>query len=158
MIDAALWRDRWAGLAPRERRWLAVGAVVVVGALFHALLWLPLVQDLPRARADAERAQRRLVSATAAVATAATRSTTPSRDPLDAALRASLARHGLGAGEATIEIAGARATVTLPSVRFATLVGLIDGLAREHAVHVVEATITARVEPGRVRAELALAR
>jgi len=37
-------------------------------------------------------------------------------------------------------------------------VGLVDTLAREHAVHVVEATITARVEPGRVRAELALAR
>ena len=158
MMDAALWRDRWAALAPRERRFLAAGALIVAAALLYVLVWLPLVQDLPRARAEAERAQRRLASATAAVAAAATRATTPSRDPLDAALRASLARHGLGGGESSLEIVGTRATVTLPSVRFATLVALVDGLAREHAVHVVEATLTARVEPGRVRAELAVAR
>ena len=158
MIDAAAWRDRWAALAPRERRMLVVGAVVVAVALGYALLWLPLVADLPRARADAERAQRRLASASAAAAVAATRATTPTRDPLDASVRSALARQGVGTGDASIEFAGGRASVTLPSVRFAALVGLVDTLAREHAVHVVEATITARVEPGRVRAELTLAR
>ncbi|HET9340142.1 MAG TPA: type II secretion system protein GspM [Casimicrobiaceae bacterium] len=158
MIDAAAWRDRWSALAPRERRIVVTGILIVAAALAVTLLWLPLVADLPRARAEADRAERRLASATAAVATAASRATTPSRAPLEAALRAALARHGIGSGEATLEVAGARATLTLPSLRFATLVALVDALAREDAVTVVEATITARVEPGRVRAELALSR
>ena len=40
----------------------------------------------------------------------------------------------------------------------ADLEALIDALARDEALHVAEATILPRVEPGRVRAELQLAR
>jgi len=151
-------RDRYAALAPRERRMLVIGALVVAAALLYALLWLPLAQDLPRARAEAERADRRLASATAAVATAASRTTPVSRSPVDAAIRGALAKHGVATGDATLEVAGARAALTIPSIRFPTLVALIDGLARSDAVHVVDATITARVEPGLVRAELTLGR
>ena len=153
----AALRDRHAALAPRERRVLVVGSIVLAAALLYALVWLPLAQDLPRARADAERAQRRLASATAAAAMASSRVTTAPRGPIDAAVRGALAKHGIAA-DATVEVAGARAALTIPSVRFATLVALVDGLARGDAVHVVDATITARVEPGLVRAELTLGR
>ena len=51
-----------------------------------------------------------------------------------------------------------RATLLLASVRFDTLIALLDALAREDAVHVVDATISARVEADRVRAELTLSR
>jgi type II secretory pathway component PulM len=156
MSDA--WRDRWAVLAPRERGMLVAGAIVVVGALLYAFLWRPLVDDLPRARADAERAERRLASATASASVAASRAQSPARGPLDASIRGALARHNLSAADATLEVAGARAALTIPSIRFATLVALVDTLARSDAVHVVDATITARVEPGAVRAELTLAR
>ena len=154
----AALRDRYAALAPRERRMLLLGSAVLAAALLYALVWLPLAQDLPRARADAERAQRRLASATAAAAIASSRATVVPRGPIDAAIRGALAKHGIAAGDATVEVAGARAALTIPSVRFATLVALVDGLARGDAVHVVDATITARVEPGVVRAELTLGR
>jgi type II secretory pathway component PulM len=150
--------ERWAAMSPRERALLAAGAVVVVAALLYAFAWRPLVDDLPRAKRDAERAERRLASAQAAASAAAARATPPARAPLDAAIRGALARQGLAAGDATLEIAGERAAVTLPSVRFATLVALLDTLAREDAVHAVEATLTARVEAGQVRAELSLSR
>ncbi|MEO8487096.1 MAG: type II secretion system protein GspM [Betaproteobacteria bacterium] len=157
-MDAASLRDRWAGYAPREKRALVAGTLVIVATLLYAFVWFPLAQDLPRARLDAERAERRLASATAAATAAGTRATTPSRGPIDAAVRGALARNGVSAGDATLETAGTRASLTIPSIRFATLVALVDGLARSDAVHVVDATITARVEPGRVRAELALSR
>jgi type II secretory pathway component PulM len=44
------------------------------------------------------------------------------------------------------------------AIGYDTLVGLIDALQRDARLRVVEATITARVDPGTVRAELTLAR
>jgi type II secretory pathway component PulM len=152
------WRDRWSTLAPRERAMLALGAIVVVGGSLYAFAWRPIVDDMPRARAAAERAERRLASAAAAATVAASRAPSPARAPLDASIRGALAKHDVAAGDATLEVAGARAALTLPSIRFATLVGLVDSLARDDAVHVVDAAITARVEPGLVRAELTLSR
>ena len=157
-MDGAALRDRWSRLDARERRWLVVGAAVVAASLAYAFAWHPLVRDLPRAEREAAHAQARLARAQNAVAITATRSPAPARQPLDAAIRGTMARHGIAAADASLEIAGARAALTIPSVRFAAIVGLVDTLAREHAVHVVDATITARVETGRVRAELSLAR
>jgi len=152
------WRDRWSTLAPRERAMLGFGAIVVVAASLYAFAWRPIVDDIPRARADAMRAAQRLASASAAASVAASRAPAPARAPLDASVRGALAKHDVAAGDAALEVAGARAALTLPSVRFATLVGIVDTLARDDAVHVVDAAITARVEPGLVRAELTLSR
>lgn len=151
-------RDRWATLAPRERGLLVAGAIVVAGALIYAVAWRPLADDLPRARADAERAERRLAAATASASVAGSRTQAPLRGPLDLSIRAALARQGVGTTDAVVEVAGTRAALTIPSIRFSTLVALVDTLARNEAVHVVDATIAARVEPGQVRAELTLAR
>ena len=151
-------RDRWNGLDARERRWLVAGSIVVTAALAYAFAWQPLVADLPRAEREAERAQARLVRAGGAVAISETRASAPARQPLEAAIRAAMARHGIAAADASLDLAGARAALTVPSIPFATVVVLVDTLAREHAVHVVDATFSARVEPGRVRAELSLAR
>jgi type II secretory pathway component PulM len=49
-------------------------------------------------------------------------------------------------------------SAVLGSVPFDTLVRVLDDLARAEHVRVIEARITARVEPGTVRAELALGR
>ncbi|HQU49530.1 MAG TPA: hypothetical protein PLM09_10450, partial [Casimicrobiaceae bacterium] len=80
------------------------------------------------------------------------------RAPLDVAIRTALARAGITAADATLEMSAGRATLLLASVRFDTLIALLDALAREGAVHVVDATISARVEADRVRAELTLSR
>ncbi|HJU24423.1 MAG TPA: type II secretion system protein GspM [Casimicrobiaceae bacterium] len=48
--------------------------------------------------------------------------------------------------------------VIIDAAAFATLVRAIDDLSRGDGVRVVDATLTARVDPGTVRAELAFAR
>lgn len=151
-------KDRWSALATRERRFVVAGALVVAAALANVLLWQPVVADLPRAERDAIRAELRLDRARAAAHAAGTRTPAQAREPVDVAVRAALARTGVAPSDATLEVDTGRATLVLASARFETLVALVDALARDAAVHVVDATITARVEPGRVRAELSLAR
>lgn len=149
---------RWSGLAARERRFVAAGAFVVAAAIAYALLWQPIVADLPRAERDAASAELRLERARAAALASQTRGVAPADAPIDAAIRAGLAKAGIAAADATLESDGTRATLVLASVRFDALVPLLGALARDAALHVVDATITARVEPGSVRAELTLAR
>ncbi len=157
-MDGATLRDRWDRLDARERRWLGAGAFVVAAALAYAYAWHPMTNDLSRAGREAERAQARLARAQDAVAIAGIRAPALAREPLDAAIRGSMARHGIAAADASLDVAGTRATLTIPSARFTAIAGLVDTLAREHAVHVVDATLAARVEAGRVRAELSLSR
>lgn len=150
--------DRWALLAPRERAFIAGGAVVVAAALAWATLGEPAGDGRARSAREPERSTLRLARARADAAVIATRPVVTPREAPDVAIRAALARRGIGAADATVAVAGGRATLTLVSVRFDHLVGLIDALARDEALHVAEATILPRVEPGRVRAELQLAR
>jgi type II secretory pathway component PulM len=157
-MAAEALRERWSALATRERRFVVAGGLVVAAALANVLLWQPVVADLPRAEHDAIRAELRLDRARAAALAAGTRNTTPAREPVDVAVRAALARAGVASSDATLDVDAGRATLVLASVRFETLVALVDALAHDAAVHVVDATFTARVEPGRVRAELSLAR
>ena len=51
-----------------------------------------------------------------------------------------------------------RARVVFAAVDFARLIAGLEALQRESGLTVVEATLTARIEPGTVRAELVLAR
>lgn len=150
--------DRWAQLAPRERAFVLAGTLVVAAALAWATLGDQAGDGRARSARDAERSTLRLAQARADAAVVATRPVATARDAPDVAIRAALARRGIGAADATVAVAGGRATLTLASVRFDHLVGLIDALARDEALHVAEATFLPRVEPGRVRAELQLAR
>ncbi len=151
-------RERWSGLGARERRFVVAGALVVGAAIANVLLWRPIEGDLARAGRDAARAETRLERARAAALDGSTRGETPARAPLDVAIRTALARAGITAADATLEMSAGRATLLLASVRFDTLIALLDALAREGAVHVVDATISARVEADRVRAELTRSR
>ena len=51
-----------------------------------------------------------------------------------------------------------RVHVVLPEVRFDALVAALDALARDDGLRPVEASLTARVDPGTLRAELSFAR
>ena len=51
-----------------------------------------------------------------------------------------------------------RAHVVLAAVSYDALIGALEALQRDARLRAVEATLTARVEPGIVRAELTLAR
>lgn len=151
-------RDRWDGLSPRERAFLIAGAIIVFAALAWGLVADPLARQLPDARRDAARAAVVLEVARRDAQAASTRATTPARGPVDADLRQAFAQRKIDPADATIVAAGGRVTLTFASIGFDAMLGLLDALAREHAIHVVEATILPRVEPGQVRADLVLAR
>jgi len=155
-VDAL--RNRWDGLSARERAFLIAGAIVVLAALAWGIAVDPLARLVPEARRDAARAALALDLAQRDAQAASTRSTAPARGPIEADLRQAFAQGKIDPADATIVAAGGRVTLTFASIGFDTMLGLLDTLAREHAIHVVEATILPRVEPGRVRADLVLAR
>ena len=69
-----------------------------------------------------------------------------------------LAQLGFRPAVTSLEWREGRAHVVFAAIDFDSLVNLLDTLQRDAKLRAVEATITARVEPGNVRAELTLAR
>mgnify|MGYP003376785503 CR=1 FL=1 len=153
---------RWWALKPAgERRTMTAVALVVAATLGWLALWQPLQKDLAALRAaiPAERAAlaegRRIAGEIAALAGAA--ALPPAPEP-QAAIERILGERGLRGGGAPVDWREGRARITLDAVRFDALVAALDALQRDARLHVVEATLTARVEPGTVRAELVVAR
>ena len=146
--------------APRRATWIAIAvlAVVVVTVAFVAV---PLSEANARARDDVARGRLVLDIAKARVAEGATlaRASTPprSQDPR-AAIERVLAQQGLSYAPGSASGTDAAVRIVIADARFDALVRALDALAREDGVRVTEATITARVDPGTVRAELALTR
>ena len=152
----------WATKTRAERRIVAVLALVLALAALWALVWRPLTRDTSALRAAAPAERAALVQAERMVAEIAglTRSApvTPAADPR-AEIERALAERGLATNAATaVDWRDGRARVTLDAARFDALLAALDALQRDARVRVVEATLTARVEPGTVRAEIVLAR
>ena len=80
-----------------------------------------------------------------------------SADPRSAVTRA-LADQGIRIPAGSVDVRDNRVRVVLPDVRFDALVAALAALVRDEGLRAVEATLTARVEPGTVRAELTFAR
>ncbi len=160
------WLDsapgRWfAGRTPRERRLVAAAAVLVAGFVVWAGLWIPLNADIAALRAEAlrERAAlaegRRMAEAIPGLARAAP---APAVLPRRVAVeRAAAAAFGAVPGLA-VEGPEDAIRVMLPAVAFDAVVGFVETLQREARLQLHEATLTARVEPGTVRAELVFRR
>lgn len=157
----ASWVQRWdaAGAPQRVAAIAAMAAAAIV--VLVVLVGTPLREAIARAQADVARNRvvldiaRSRVAEDAALARAA--APTRSDDPR-AAIERVLTQEGLA--YAPLESSGTTGTmrVVVGDARFAALVGALDTLARDEGIHVVEATLTARTDPGTVRAELALAR
>lgn len=158
MLRAA--SDMWARASSRERRLLLLGALVVAGGLGWTLVWSPLVADTARLQRDLPREHAALAAARAQAADLAALAKTPAapRGPLAAAIERALAERGLRGIGGALEEKDGRVRLELAAVRFDALVPLLDTLSRDAGVRVVETTLTQRVEPGVVRAELVLAR
>lgn len=151
----------WAAKRPYERRVVAAFAVLVVVTMGWLALWQPLQQDLAalRGAAPAERGAlaegERIAAEIAALARAA-----PLPPPPDAqsALERILSERGLRSSATQVDWRDGRARVAIDAVRFDTLVAALDVLEHDARLRIVEATLTARVDPGTVRAELVVAR
>ena len=147
--------------SPAERRTVVLLFVIVVAALLWAMLWVPLARDTAALRlaqsANAAalgeaRARAKETSELARTATAA--STLDPRAELDRVL----AQQNLRPAVTSLDWRDGRAQVVFAAIRYDALVNLLELLQRDAKLRAVEVTITARVEPGLVRAELTLAR
>ena len=69
-----------------------------------------------------------------------------------------LAQQNLRAAVTQLDWRDGRAHVVLAAVGYDALIAALEALQRDARLRAVEATLTARVEPGTVRAELTLAR
>jgi len=154
--------DRWWRIkSARERTIVVVLAAVVGIALLWLLLWQPMQRDIVATRAaltvEHERLAfaRRIADEMASLARVP--SVPPTTDPKSALDRA-LTQRALRGAAPQIDWQEGRARVVFATVNFDGLIAALEPLQRESGLRVIEATITATVEPGNVRAELTLAR
>ena len=157
---ASLVPAAWDRASARERVALGVGAAVVIVALLWALAWQPMTRDLEQLREQAPRNAATLLTAHALAddISSLERGSASPRADLRTAVERTLAEQGLRAPAITLETTGDRVRATVPAIAFAALVRALDALRSDAAAYVVEGTVTPRVEPGTVRAELVLAR
>ena len=159
---AALPAGRWWATKTRRERQIVgtLGAVVLIACAWY-LVWQPLQQDIVRLRGEAPTVRAELADAQRMAAEIAGLSRTGSaaRPPAaPAVVTQILAERGLGPGVAQITWDEGRARLTLNEVRFDTLLAALDAVQRDAGLRAVEATLTGRVDPGTVRAEIVLAR
>ena len=149
----------WTGRSPRERRFLTLGAFAVGAVLVVALVWLPLERartrlaaDLPRLRAEVAALQRDAEEVKRLRAL-------PASNPASASPLASLATNGGGLAGAQLTVLDERRVrLAGPDVSFAGLLEWLRNAQATHGVRVESARLEALPAPGRVRAELVLAR
>lgn len=154
--------DRWSS---RERRLAITAAAVVLLAAAWAGAWRPMQEDTLRARLELQRDRAALVVARAQAAEIvglqrATQGQTGSQAAGDSRLAVErvLGERGLKASVTSLDVKDGRAQITFAGIGFDALVGMLDALAKSDGFRPVELTLTSRVEPGTVRAEITLAR
>lgn len=152
--------DAWTRASARERRLVVLAALVVLGGAAYAWAWQPMSADTARLARDLPRERAMLAAAQAQAADLVALAKTPAapHGPLGPAIERALAEHGVRPDAGALDDKDGRVRVNLAAVRFDALVPLLDALARSSGVRVIEATVTQRVEPGQVRAELVLGR
>jgi type II secretory pathway component PulM len=154
------FRQWWRVRSATERSIVAGLALLLGLALLWVLLWQPLQRDALRLRRQlavqgAALAQARREADEIAVLArqpASTPATSPRAD-----LEALLAKEGLSA-TAIETLDASRLRLTFDNVAFDTLAPVLQSLQQDARLLAVEVSATARVEPGKVRAEVILTR
>jgi type II secretory pathway component PulM len=155
------WVRAWDRMSPRERTLAGVAFAAVLIAAAWAVAWQPLQEDTLRMRRELQRDRAALAAARAQAAEIAglQRGTQLnfSGDSRVAVERA-LGERGLKGALTSVEVKDSRTAMTFTAIGLDALVGLLDTLAKADGLRVVDATLVSRVEPGTVRAEIALER
>jgi len=137
------------------------GAAAVVIATAWSFVWQPLQEDSIRMRRELQRDRAVLAAARAQTAESAglQRGTQINfRGDSRVAIERALGERGLKDALTSLEVKDNRTTLTFAAIGFDALVGLLDTLAKADGLRVVDATLVSRIDPGTVRAEIALAR
>jgi len=151
----------WQLRSRRERGALLLAAVAAALLVLWALAWQPFQRD-------SERLERQLAADRAALAgarrsadeiAALTRNApAPPAGDARAAIEGTVARLGLKPASGAERVDAERWRVSFDAIAFDSLTALLEALQRDAGVRAVEVSVTARVEPGQVRAEATLAR
>ena len=151
----------WAAKGPAERRIVIAIIALVMAAVGWLAIWQPLQRDLatlhvsvPAQRSALVNAQRMADEMAGLSRTQAPVNATDARSELERVL----SQHGLRSSVTQIDWQEGRARVVFATIGFDSLIPTLEALQRETGLRIIEATLTARVEPGNVRAELVLAR
>lgn len=137
------------------------GAVAVLLAAALAIAWQPLTAAISRARDDVARTRVELAIArerTAETEGLVRAAAAPSTADVRSAVTRVLGEHSLQSAPVEAKSADGRFAVVIADARFDAVVNALDALVREEGIRLVEGTVTARVDPGSVRAELTFAR
>jgi type II secretory pathway component PulM len=151
----------WTPRPARERRAILIVGAIVVAALGWWMVWQPLRNDIVAmgaatahasvALADARRKTEEMAGLARAGAQA--RDADPRID-----LERVLVQQNLRAALTQQDWKDGRARLVFGVVGYDALIAGLEALQRDAHLRVVEATLTARVEPGTVRAEVVLSR
>jgi type II secretory pathway component PulM len=152
---------RWWNAQPtpvqRGWRWTAIAVVCLVAVTTVAQ---PLIRSADATRVALARDAIALADArerSAEIASRA-RSAAPVTADAKSELERVLAQTDVRAALTQLDWQDGRARLTFAAVGFEALVRALEALQREARLRVIDAKLTARVEPGTVRAELTLAR
>ena len=154
---------QWWRLRTRPER---IAIVLAGAAVAFVLLWLIVLDPLQR---DSDRLARRLVDQRGALVEArrqaneiaglARSAPVAFTGDARAAIEASLARSNLKPAARAVErVDDAHWHVGFDGVAFDALTALMEGLQRDSGLRASEISVTARVEPGQVRADVTLTR
>ncbi len=147
----------WNARTEQERRFLGVGAGVVVLALLYSVAIAPalngrsqLNKDLPRLRQEAAQMQALAVEAAQLANQPVAKLLPMSKESLTASLTAR------SMAPVSLSMVGDYAKVQLKDANFANLVNWLDTQQRESRIAVQDATVTAVNDAGQVDAVLTL--
>jgi len=154
--------EAWRARPERERSVLAAGALVIGVMLYVAVVWLPLERMRARIAADLPALRASIASLERDAAEVKRLRATPSSIPANKAPLPMIMRSGVWARE----LPGVQ--LTLPDenhvklsgadIPFSALLDWLTTVLAAHGLRVESARIEALAAPGRVRAELTLAR
>jgi general secretion pathway protein M len=151
----------WAAKRPPERRVIIAISALVIAAVGWLAIWQPLQRDLATLHASVPAQHRALANAQRMADEMAGLARAPvpvSATDARAELERVLSQHGMRGSITQIDWQEGRARVVFAAIDFDALIPTLEALQRETGLRVIEATLTARIEPGPVRAELVLAR
>ena len=151
----------WDAASARERSLVGFGVLVLALAMVWVVVWQPMVADTERLTRERARNSAVLLAAHADAEELAglQRSPASSRNgDARAAIERVLAERGLRPMLTSLEVQDGRVHATFATMRFDALVGVLDTLAKNDGIFPIEMTLTPRVDPGTLRAELTLSR
>lgn len=161
MTPAHSLRSWWRSKTRGEQYLVSALLASVIAVVVWIGLWAPLARQVAVGTVQRTLAERDLAQARADVEETTRLARAPLPPPIDARnqLEESLRRTSLRSAIAQLDWQpDGRVRLTFGSVEFARLVSWLETLQRQAGLHVQEATMSALVQPGLIRAELTLAK